>query len=239
MLASAFLFCTLQYMNNQKNQLAFKSGRAWIFFLVIALLAATADLWSKHAVFNWLLGDTADLSIKASNDAEYLKECHQAELPPADSEAFSRIVLQRLHVHHDICTGLRFTISTNPGVVFGYKGMPRYFVNSFTIAMMIAVCVFFAVSGRRDYWLQAAFALIFGGAAGNLYDRLFSLVSIPPLAPIRYHVRDFIDCSEIGYQWVFNIADAWLVIGVAMVLLHSLWLWRKDMRAKKTGAAAK
>lgn len=226
-------------MENKKTQLAYKSIRAWIFFFIIASLAATADLWSKHAAFAWLLGDMNDLSVKASNDAAYLKECHQDKLPPAESEAFSRVVLQRLHIHRDIFPGLRFTLSTNPGVVFGYKGMPRYFVNLFTVAMMIAVCVFFCVSSRRDYWLQTAFALILGGAAGNLYDRLFSVVSILPLTPIRCHVRDFIDCSDVGYQWVFNIADAWLVIGVAMVLLHSLWLWRKDMRAKKTGGAAK
>jgi len=222
-------------MKNQKTQPAYKSIRAWIFFIVIALLAATADLWSKHAVFTWLLGDASEWSVKASNDAEYLKECHQVNLPPSDSEAFSRIVLQRLHIHRDVFSGLRFTLSTNPGVVFGYSGMPRFAVNLFTVAMMIAVCFFFAFSGRRDYWLQTAFALILGGAVGNLYDRLFSIVSIPPLTPIRCHVRDFIDCSDIGYQWVFNIADAWLVVGVAMVLLNSLWLWRKEMRTKKSG----
>jgi len=226
-------------MENKKNLPAYNSLKAWMFFIIIASLAATADLWSKHAVFNSLMGDGTEWSTKAANDAAYLKEANLKSLPPADSEAFSRIVFQRLGIHRDICTGLRFTLSTNPGVVFGYKGMPRYFVNLFTAAMMIAVCVFFSITRRRDYWLQTAFALILGGAVGNLYDRLFSVVSVPPLVPIRCHVRDFIDCSEIGYQWVFNIADAWLVIGVAMVLLHSLWLWRKEKIAAKSGANAK
>ncbi|HNX26502.1 MAG TPA: signal peptidase II [Phycisphaerae bacterium] len=226
--------------DRKKNQPAYKSARAWTIFLSIAVLAAAADLWSKHAVFSWLLNDNSQqLSNKAANDAAYLKECHSAELPPADSEAFSRVVLQRLHIHRDVCRGLRFTLSTNPGVVFGYRGMPRYVVNIFTVAMMLAVCMFFSFCSRRDYWLITAFALILGGAAGNLYDRLFSVVSISPLVPIRFHVRDFIDCSDIGYQWVFNVADAWLVIGVAMVLLNSLWLWRKEMRNKNAGVAAK
>lgn len=226
-------------MKNQTNQLAYKSIRAWIFFLVIAILAAGADLWSKHAVFSWLLGDTEKLSTRASNDAAYLREYYRTQLPADDSQEFSRVVLQHLNLHRDIFPGLKFTLSTNPGVVFGYSGMPRYAVNIFTMVMILAVCVFFGLCSRRDYWLITAFALILGGAVGNLYDRLFSIVSIPPLTPIRYHVRDFIDCSDVGYRWVFNVADAWLVAGVAMVLLHSLWLWRKDMRNKTSNAGAK
>lgn len=227
-------------MNYGKSQFAYRSSRAWIIFLTVAALAAACDLWSKHAVFSWLLDDNSrEWSVKAYNDSEYLKECHKDDVPPADTQAFSRVVFQRLHIHRDICNGLRFTLSTNPGVVFGYRGMPPYVVNLFNAGMILAVCVFFSLCSRRDYWLITAFAFILGGAIGNLYDRLFSVVDVPPLTPIRHHVRDFIDCSDIGYQWVFNVADAWLVIGVAMVILHSLWLWRKEIRKKKTGAAAK
>ena len=66
--------------------------------------------------------------------------------------------------------------------------------------------------------MHAALAFILAGALGNLYDRLFGAVSIPGFEPIRYQVRDFIDCSELYYRWVFNVADMLLVIGVAMLI---------------------
>ena len=48
------------------------------------------------------------------------------------------------------------------------------------------------------------------------------------IEPIRYHVRDFIDCSEVPlplgfrYVWIFNVADVLLVVGVGILLVH--WL---------------
>jgi signal peptidase II len=71
--------------------------------------------------------------------------------------------------------------------------------------------------------MHVSLALILGGAAGNLYDRLFSAVRLPGLEPIRGHVRDFIDCRDLAYPYIFNVADALLVAGAAMILLH--WLW--------------
>jgi lipoprotein signal peptidase len=66
--------------------------------------------------------------------------------------------------------------------------------------------------------------MILAGALGNLYDRLFSVVQVPApgAEPILRHVRDFIDLSQIGYKWVFNIADALLVIGVGILMI--LWV---------------
>ena len=85
--------------------------------------------------------------------------------------------------------------------------------------------------------MHVALALILGGAIGNLYDRLFSSVALPGLAPIRRHVRDFIDCSDLHYDYIFNLADAWLVIGVVMVFLQWLADARRE-RLAKTGDAA-
>lgn len=89
---------------------------------------------------------------------------------------------------------------------------------------------------ERGLWPRIAFALIIGGAIGNLYDRIaFSMV------------RDFIRIVYFGYDIpalggtgfaVFNIADACLVIGVIMYVFYVLFLENKDRlrmeKAQKT-----
>ncbi len=51
---------------------------------------------------------------------------------------------------------------------------------------------------------------IIAGAAGNALDRIqFGAVI------------DFIDASKLGFVWIFNLADVWLDVGVALLLLNS------------------
>lgn len=202
---------------------AYRNGWAVGLFLVLAILAAGADLWTKHLAFERLLDNP---SIE-----ERVKSVFGGT-PPADTTPqTTHQVLRHLHITHNVCFGLSFTLSTNPGVVFGVNWLPMWTVNLITIFMIVLVTVFFATSERRHYWLHVALALILGGAVGNLYDRLASSVSLPNLPPIRYHVRDFIDCSDLAYRWIFNVADAWLVIGVGMILVYWLWTGRKTRPA--------
>jgi signal peptidase II len=167
-----------------------------------------------------------------ATDARIARVLARSDVQARHDEAFSRWVLGRAYLSRDVAPGVNFTLSTNPGVVFGFDWLPRWLVNAVTIAMVFVVVIFFATSPRGCTWLHVALALILGGAIGNLYDRLFSSVALPGLAPIRYHVRDFIDCSELHYNYIFNVADAWLVIGVAMILLHWVWTGRKNTQAQ-------
>jgi signal peptidase II len=67
--------------------------------------------------------------------------------------------------------------------------------------------------GARPPIVSAAFALIMGGAAGNLFDRV-----------VRGRVVDFIYFHYYAWSYpVFNIADSAITIGVAIILLHSLF----------------
>ncbi|MEM7053604.1 MAG: signal peptidase II, partial [Pseudomonadota bacterium] len=61
--------------------------------------------------------------------------------------------------------------------------------------------------------LPVALMLVFGGAVGNLVDR------------VRLgYVVDFIDIHAYGWHWpAFNIADSAIVIGVILLLLESLF----------------
>ncbi len=62
--------------------------------------------------------------------------------------------------------------------------------------------------------------LLLGGACGNLADRL-----------IRHHGGAVIDFIDFRYWWVFNVADASVVIGaVALVVLGSRGRSRESSR---------
>jgi signal peptidase II len=69
---------------------------------------------------------------------------------------------------------------------------------------VVWMLVFFARSGSRHPVLPAALGLLIGGSVSNLVDR------------IRLgHVTDFID---VKYWPAFNLADSFIVIGVAILL---------------------
>jgi signal peptidase II len=177
-----------------------------VVFLLVAGVGLAADLVSKHAVFEQLLNDPIVPQRVAAI---------RQKLPP---EAGPRQVLHYSQIHHDIAGGVKLTLSTNKGVVFGLP-MNRYVVAAATVLTVGLVVLFFGTSPRRAWSTHVALGLILAGALGNLYDRLFSSVELPGCEPIRYNVRDFLDFSEWGYRYIFNVADVWLVIGVGILLL--------------------
>jgi signal peptidase II len=61
---------------------------------------------------------------------------------------------------------------------------------------------------RHEKLLPTAFALIIGGALGNVYDRL-----------VHGAVVDFLHFHYAGWSWpAFNLADSAITVGVAMML---------------------
>ena len=65
---------------------------------------------------------------------------------------------------------------------------------------------------RHETLLPAAFALIIGGALGNVYDRL-----------VHGAVVDFLHFHYAGWSWpAFNLADSAITVGVVMMLWGQL-----------------
>uniref|UniRef100_A0A7C6A999 Lipoprotein signal peptidase n=1 Tax=candidate division WOR-3 bacterium TaxID=2052148 RepID=A0A7C6A999_UNCW3 len=101
---------------------------------------------------------------------------------------------------------LRISLIYNPGGIFGI----RIFSDASYYLMPligIAIVIFFAIRGKSFFYL-VAYALILGGALGNLFDR------------IRMgKVIDFIDIGIKNLRWyTFNLADAYIVVGIIMLL---------------------
>ena len=182
---------------------------ALVLFAIVAGAALAADLVTKDLAFREFLA-TPGLSQQVQS---ILKESDRPLTPPQ--------VLRHLDIHRPLGAGLRMTMSVNPGVVFGWD-LPRWLVLLATGATVAIVALMLLGAPRRGVGQIAAIGLIFAGALGNLYDRLFSCVQLPGVEPIRYHVRDFIDATQLHYPYVFNIADVWLVAGVGYLLLHTL-----------------
>ena len=105
----------------------------------------------------------------------------------------------------------------NTGVAFGlFQGMGMVF----TFLPLIVVILIFIFYGRLagdNWWMRFAIGLEFGGAIGNLIDRI-----------TIGHVTDFI---SIGNFAVFNVADASITVGVC-VLLFVLWKEEKKNSVK-------
>ncbi len=67
------------------------------------------------------------------------------------------------------------------------------------------------MTGRARGLVGYGLAFIMAGATGNALDRIF-----------HGSVVDFLDASKIGFVWIFNLADATIDLGIALVVLGSL-----------------
>ena len=108
----------------------------------------------------------------------------------------------------------------NSGIAFGLFSSATVGVTIVTAVAVVWMLVFFARSGARHPVLPAALGLLIGGSVSNLLDR------------IRLgHVTDFID---FRYWPAFNLADSFIVIGVAILLGALVASDRKPQPPRRT-----
>ena len=109
------------------------------------------------------------------------------------------------------------TLVMNPGLAFGMLGgVPeslRWMVGLLSIGAVVVLALLAArllVGG--GLWTRVALGLIFGGAAGNLIDR------------VRFGaVVDYLDFYYRGYHWpAFNVADSAITVGVTVLAIRML-----------------
>jgi len=83
---------------------------------------------------------------------------------------------------------------------------------------VIAFVLYLAVRSAPRQWLsRAGFALIIGGAVGNLIDRA-----------VYGHVIDYILFHTPVWSFaVFNLADAFITVGAGLVLIDEFLAWRR------------
>jgi signal peptidase II len=83
--------------------------------------------------------------------------------------------------------------------------------------------LFFARSGARHPMLPVALGLLSGGSVSNLVDR------------VRLgHVTDFLD---LRFWPAFNLADSFIVVGVAILLIALIAVDRDPRRSRRVSDA--
>jgi signal peptidase II len=108
---------------------------------------------------------------------------------------------------------------TNPGIAFGLFSSWASAVTILTAVAVGWMLYYFARAGARHPVLPVALGLLVGGSLANLLDR------------VRLgHVTDFLD---LRFWPAFNLADTFIVAGVA-ILLVALVAAEREPRLRRT-----
>ncbi len=112
--------------------------------------------------------------------------------------------------------GLQLTYVRNTGAAFSFLSQAGGWQRGFFIALAsvasVAICGWLYRLDRQRHVEAMGWALVLGGAVGNMIDRA------------RYgYVIDFLDVYYQDWHWpAFNIADSAITAGVVILLLDSL-----------------
>ncbi|HEX7315118.1 MAG TPA: signal peptidase II [Pyrinomonadaceae bacterium] len=127
---------------------------------------------------------------------------------------------------------LHFSYAENPGIAFGQlqEGgqFGRWMLATLAGLAVVGLLLYFFRTTRTDDRLLGALALLLAGVAGNLTDR------------VRFgHVVDFIDVFISTYQWpTFNVADASICVGAALLALDLILEGRAEGKRQKEVASS-
>lgn len=128
-------------------------------------------------------------------------------------------------ITHVLNTGAAFSM-------FAESASPLAVRIGLIVFSLIATGIVFAMLWRYGRtWSAGAvgFALVLGGAVGNLYDRA-----------VLHYVVDFLEVHIVSYHWPdFNVADSAISVGAVLLLAEMIWpahtAGRQDESAEQTG----
>ncbi len=102
----------------------------------------------------------------------------------------------------------------NHGAAFSFlndqPGWQRWFFTAVAFVVSFMLIFWMSKLPAKEKWQNIAYALIIGGALGNVFDRL-----------VHGFVIDYLDVYWNTYHWpAFNLADSAICIGAAMLVLE-------------------
>lgn len=145
--------------------------------------------------------------------------------------------------NHDVINVIgelvRFQLVFNKGAAFSSRPQdlmpflpPWLFFLLISIVAAVVLFWFYKSVDKRDYLSRMGIVMIFGGAIGNFIDRMRLQM-----------VVDFIDCDFPDFIMTrfptFNVADSFVTVGVALVILSPIILRKLHKQIKEEEAAAK
>ena len=136
---------------------------------------------------------------------------------------------------------IRFGLVFNKGAAFSSRPQdllpflpPVVFFILISVVAAVVLFIFYRSIDKRDYLSRIGVVMILGGAVGNFIDRMRLQM-----------VVDFIDCDLPDFIMTrfptFNVADSFVTVGVAFVILSPLLLKKlhKQIKGEKEAKAAK
>ena len=139
---------------------------------------------------------------------------------------------------------VRFQLVFNKGAAFSSRPQdlmpflpPWLFFLLISIVAAVALAWFYKSIDKRDYLSRLGVVMILGGAVGNFIDRMR-----------MQQVVDFIDCDIpdihiMDFNMVrfptFNVADSFVTVGVALVILSPVLLSKLHKQIKEEKEAEK
>ncbi len=132
-----------------------------------------------------------------------------------------QLIVARIGLLHSVTVIpglLSLTHVRNSGVAFGVLNATDFAFKQvlmavLALAALVGVGFYAAELPIERRWARVGLALILGGAAGNLVDRAR-----------QGYVVDFVDAYWRGWHfWAFNVADAAISVGVAILIADLLW----------------
>lgn len=115
-----------------------------------------------------------------------------------------------------------FTFMKNTGAAYGMFGNNTTMLTITSVLFIIAFVVYDIFNHKNDWWYSLGIGFLISGAIGNLVDRLF-----------LGYVRDFISIKL--FNFVFNIADLFITIGVICFVIYLIISMVKDHKGKSNG----
>ena len=141
--------------------------------------------------------------------------------------------------NHDIINVIgefvRFQLVFNKGAAFSSRPQdlmpflsPTVFFILISVVAAVVMFFFYKNIDKRDWMSRLGVVMILGGAVGNFIDRMRLQM-----------VVDFIDCDLPDFNMTrfptFNVADSFVTVGVAIILLSPVLLKKihKEIKAEK------
>ncbi len=111
----------------------------------------------------------------------------------------------------------------NEGAAWGIFEGSRVMLIVLSLVFLAVFIWYFIIEKNKSWLFIVTFAFIFAGCLGNLYDRL-----------VFGYVRDFIQFAFWQSFPVFNFADTFLTIGIAMLIIYLIIpLFKKKSKKKE------
>lgn len=130
------------------------------------------------------------------------------------------------HTRVELLPFLSLLHSRNTGVAFSlFSQVDVVWLGLLVVAITIFIAIIAMRTDPSQVFARFGFALIIGGALGNLIDRA-----------IRGYVVDYIYFHTPVWSFaIFNLADALITIGAALVVFEEVLNWRRGRDKGRAG----